>query len=225
MTGQDAIKSAGEFNRRVGVTGVVLSKMDGDARGGAALSIYAATQAPIKYIGVGEGLDAIEPFRPERIAGRMLQMGDVLTLVEKAEASLDRAQAEKLARKVGTKKGLDLQDFLDSLKQMEKLGPLESLVSMLPGANKEVMKAVKAADPKRMKHVEAIVLSMTPEERKNPGLLNGSRRQRIAKGCGRSVQEVNRLVKQFEDMGRFMKGGLKGMKGLTGMPRLGKGAF
>jgi len=224
MTGQDAVRIARGFHDALGVTGVVLTKMDGDARGGAALSIYSVTQAPIKYIGVGEGLDAIEPFRPDRIAGRMLQMGDVLTLVEKAEQSLDREQAEKLARKATSKKGLDLQDFLDSLKQMEKLGPLESVVSMLPGVGKDAMKAVKSADPKRLKHVEAIVLSMTKQERANPGLINGARRSRIAKGAGRPVQEVNRLLKQFEEMGKFMKGGFKGMKGL--MPRLGnKGAF
>src|SRR3990170_81197 len=144
MTGQDAVRIARGFHDAIGVTGVVLTKMDGDARGGAALSLYQATGAPIKYIGVGEGLDAIEPFRPERIAGRMLEMGDVLTLVEKAEQHLDREQAEKLARKATSKKGLDLQDFLDSLQQMEKLGPLESIVGMLPGVGRDAMKAVKS---------------------------------------------------------------------------------
>jgi signal recognition particle subunit SRP54 len=222
MTGQDAVRIARGFHEAVGVTGVVLTKMDGDARGGAALSIYVATGAPIKYIGTGEGLDAIEPFRPERIAGRMLAMGDVLTLVEKAEASLDRATAEKLARKATTKKGMDLGDFLEALREMQKLGPLESLVSMLPGMNRKAMQAVKAADPKRLKHVEAIVLAMTPEERQHPELLNGSRRARIAKGAGRTVQEVNRLLTQFKEMGRFMKG-MKGMKA-AGLPQLGRGA-
>ncbi|HVM43638.1 MAG TPA: signal recognition particle protein [Gemmatimonadales bacterium] len=222
MTGQDAVRIARGFHEAVGLTGVVLTKMDGDARGGAALSIYAATAAPIKYMGTGEGLEAIEPFRPERIAGRMLAMGDVLTLVEKAEQSLDREKAERLARKATTKKGMDLADFLDALREMQKLGPLESLLGMLPGVGREAMKAVKAADPKRMKHVEAIVLAMTPEERKHPEMLNGSRRARIAKGAGRSVQEVNRLLEQFKEMGKFMKG-MKGVKA-AGFPQLGRGA-
>jgi signal recognition particle subunit SRP54 len=222
MTGQDAVRIARGFHEAVGLTGVVLTKMDGDARGGAALSIYAATGAPIKYMGTGEGLDAIEPFRPERIAGRMLAMGDVLTLVEKAEQSLDHATAERLARKATTKKGMDLADFLDALREMQKLGPLDSLLSMLPGVGREAMKALKAADPKRMKYVEAIVLAMTPEERKHPEILNGSRRSRIAKGSGRPVQEVNKLLAQFKEMGKFMKG-MKGMKA-AGFPQIGRGA-
>ncbi|MFI5213557.1 MAG: signal recognition particle protein, partial [Gemmatimonadales bacterium] len=198
MTGQDAVRIAQGFHDALGITGVVLTKMDGDARGGAALSIYWTTKAPIKYIGTGEGLDALEPLRPDRIAGRMLQMGDVLTLVEKAEATLDRDAAERLARKATTKKGMDLEDFLSAMREMQKMGPMESLLGLLPGMNRELMKQAKAADPKRLKHVEAIVLSMTPAERKNPGVLNGSRRSRIAKGAGRPVQEVNRLIKQFE---------------------------
>jgi signal recognition particle subunit SRP54 len=228
MTGQDAVRIARGFHEAVGLTGVVLTKMDGDARGGAALTIYSATGAPIKYIGTGEALDAIEPFRPERIAGRMLAMGDVLTLVEKAEETLDRAKAERLAKKATTRKGMDLADFLDALRETQKLGPLESLLTLLPGggAAREAMKAVKAADPKRLKHVEAIVLSMTPAERKDPGILNGSRRARIAKGSGRSVQEVNRLLAQFREMGKFMRGmkGLKGMTAAPGFPGAGRGA-
>ena len=222
MTGQDAVRIARGVHEAIGLTGVVLTKMDGDARGGAALSIYAATGAPIKYMGTGEGLDAIEPFRPERIAGRMLAMGDVLTLVEKAEQSLDHAKAERLARKATTKKGMDLADFLDALREMQKLGPLESLLGLLPGMGREAMKAVKAADPQRLKHVEAIVLAMTPEERKRPEILNGSRRSRIAKGSGRSVQEVNKLLAQFKEMGKFMKG-MKGVKA-AGFPQFGRGA-
>ena len=222
MTGQDAVRIARGFHEAIGLTGVVLTKMDGDARGGAALSIYAATGAPIKYMGTGEGLDAIEPFRPERIAGRMLAMGDVLTLVEKAEQSLDHAKAERLARKATTKKGMDLADFLDALREMQKLGPLESLLGLLPGMGREAMKAVKAADPQRLKHVEAIVLAMTPEERKRPEILNGSRRSRIAKGAGRPVQEVNKLLAQFKEMGKFMKG-MKGVKA-AGFPQFGRGA-
>jgi signal recognition particle subunit SRP54 len=209
MTGQDAVRIAQGFHDALGVTGVVLTKMDGDARGGAALSIYATTQAPIKYIGTGEALDALEPFRPDRIAGRMLQMGDVLSLVEKAEQSLDREKAEKLAKKAVSKKGLDLEDFLESLREMNKMGPMESLLGMLPGMNRQAMQAVKSAqatDPKRLKHVEAIVLSMTPAERRNPGLLDGSRRARIARGSGRPVSEINRLLAQFKEMGKFMKG-------------------
>jgi len=209
MTGQDAVRIAQGFHDALGVTGVVLTKMDGDARGGAALSIYATTQAPIKYIGTGEALDALEPFRPDRIAGRMLQMGDVLSLVEKAEQSLDREKAERLAKKAVSKKGLDLEDFLESLREMNKMGPMESLLGMLPGVGRQAMQAVKAAqatDPKRLKHVEAIVLSMTPAERRNPGLLDGSRRARIARGSGRPVAEINRLLAQFKEMGKFMKG-------------------
>jgi signal recognition particle subunit SRP54 len=232
MTGQDAVRIAQGFHEALGITGLVLTKMDGDARGGAALSIYWTTKAPIKYIGVGEGLEAIEPFRPERIAGRMLQMGDVLSLVERAEASLDHKEAERLARKATTKKGMDLEDFLGAMRQMEKLGPLESLVGMLPGMNKEVMRQVKQTDPKRLKHVEAIVLSMTPAERKNPDLINGARRVRISKGSGRPVPEINRLLTQFAQMGKMMKGGMRGMMGMAGMrgmmgmqgPKPGKGA-
>jgi signal recognition particle subunit SRP54 len=223
MTGQDAVRIAQGFHDALGITGVVLTKMDGDARGGAALSIYWTTKAPIKYIGTGEGLDAIEPLRPDRIAGRMLQMGDVLTLVEKAEATLDRDAAERLARKATTKKGMDLEDFLSAMREMQKMGPMESLLGLLPGMNRELMKQAKAADPKRLKHVEAIVLSMTPAERKNPGVLNGSRRSRIAKGAGRPVQEVNRLIKQFGEMGKFMKN-MKGAKGISGLKVPGRGA-
>ena len=225
MTGQDAVRIAQGFHEALGLTGVVLTKMDGDARGGAALSIYWTTKAPIKYIGVGEGLDAIEPFRPERIAGRMLEMGDVLTLVEKAEAALDQKEAERLAKKAMGKKGMDLEDFLAAMQQMSKLGPMESIMGMLPGMNREMMKAVKQADPRRMKHVEAMVLSMTPAERKNPDLINGSRRSRIAKGSGRSVPEVNQLLNQFKQMSKMMKGSMSGLKGMMarGMMGLPKG--
>jgi signal recognition particle subunit SRP54 len=206
MTGQDAVRIAQGFHEALGLTGVVLTKMDGDARGGAALSIYATTQAPIKYLGTGEALDAIEPFRPDRVAGRMLQMGDVLTLVEKAEESLDRETAERLAKKAVSKKGMDLEDFLESMREMRKLGPMESLLGMLPGVSRQMLQQVKAADPKRLAHTEAIVLSMTPQERRNPGLLDGSRRARIARGSGRPVQEINRLLAQFKEMGKVMKG-------------------
>jgi signal recognition particle subunit SRP54 len=213
MTGQDAVRIAQGFHQTLGITGVVLTKMDGDARGGAALSIYGVTKAPIKFIGVGEKLDALEPFHPDRMAGRILQQGDVLSLVEKAQGAIDEQEAERLARKAGTKKGLDLEDFLASMRQMQKLGPLKNVLGMLPGVNPEMLKHANV-DEKRIKHVEAIVLSMTTAERKDPDLLNGSRRARIARGSGRTVQEVNTLIKQFEQMKQLMKGAGKRGKGL-----------
>jgi signal recognition particle subunit SRP54 len=203
MTGQDAVKIAQGFDGALGVTGVVLTKMDGDARGGAALSIFGVTKKPIKYIGVGEKPEALEDFHPERMAGRILQMGDVVTLVEKAQEAFDADAAKKLEKKV-RKEGLDLEDFLGAMRQLQKLGPLEGLVRMLPGVNAKMLKQAKV-DPKRMKHLEAIVLSMTAAERKNPGILNGSRRLRIAKGAGRPISEVNRLLEQFREMQKMMK--------------------
>ncbi len=212
MTGQDAVRIATGFHEALGITGVVLTKMDGDARGGAALSIYGVTRAPIKYIGTGEKLDALEPFHPERMAGRILQQGDVLTLVEKAQGTVDAAEAEKLARKATSKKGLDLGDFLTAMKQIQKMGPLKNVLGMLPGVNPAMLSAAKI-DDKRIKHVEAIVLSMTAKERADPDLLNGSRRMRIARGSGRTVQEVNQLLSQFKQMQKFMKNaGKPGMR-------------
>jgi signal recognition particle subunit SRP54 len=219
MTGQDAVRIAQGFDARLGVTGVVLTKMDGDARGGAALSIYGVLKKPIKYIGVGEKTDALEEFYPDRMASRILQMGDVLTLVEKAQATFDEVEAKKLEKKV-RKEGMDLQDFLTAMKQIQKLGPLEGVLKMLPGVNTKMLKQANV-DPKRMKHLEAIVLSMTPAERKNPGLLNGSRRSRVAKGSGRPIAEVNRLLEQFRDMQKMMKkvaqGGTRMPPGMFGM--------
>lgn len=208
MTGQDAVNIAKGFNDRLGITGVILTKMDGDARGGAALSIYGVTQKPIKYIGVGEKVDALEEFHPERMAGRILQMGDIVSLVEKAQSTFDEDEAKRLEKKV-RKEGMDLQDFLTAMKQIQKMGPLEGLLGMLPGVN---MKAVKQAkvDPQRMKHLEAIVLSMTPDERRNPEIINGSRRARIAKGAGRPISEVNKLLDQFRTMQKMMKQMAKG---------------
>jgi signal recognition particle subunit SRP54 len=203
MTGQDAVRIAEGFNNALNVTGVILTKLDGDARGGAALSIYGIIKKPIKYIGVGEKSDALEEFHPDRMAGRILQQGDVLSLVEKAQATFDEVEAKKLEKKV-RKEGMDLSDFLGALKQVQKLGPLESVLGMLPGMNTKALKQAKV-DPKRIKHVEAIVLAMTPEERKKPELLNGSRRLRIAKGSGRTVTEVNRLLDQFKGMRKMMK--------------------
>jgi signal recognition particle subunit SRP54 len=204
MTGQDAVRIAQGFHDALGITGVILTKMDGDSRGGAALSIYGATRAPIKYVGVGERLEALEPFHPERMAGRILQQGDVLTLVEKAQESVDEDAAKALARKAGSKKGLDLQDFLLAMKQMQKLGPLKNVLGMLPGVSPQMLKSANV-DDRRVRHVEAIVLSMTPKERKDPALLNGSRRARIARGAGRTVQEVNQLLAQFKQMQKMMK--------------------
>lgn len=216
MTGQDAVRIAQGFHDALGITGVVLTKMDGDARGGAALSIYGVTKAPIKYVGVGETLDALEPFHPDRMAGRILQQGDILTLVEKAQEGVDEKEAERLARKAGTKKGLDLDDFLASMRQMQKLGPLKNVLGMLPGVDAKMLKNANV-DDKRIKHVEAIVLSMTKQERKDPSLMNGSRRARVSRGSGRPVQEINQLLKQFEQMRKFMKSaGKGGMKLPTG---------
>ena len=204
MTGQDAVRIAQGFHQALGITGVILTKMDGDARGGAALSIYGVTRAPIKYVGTGEKLDALEPFHPERMAGRILQQGDILTLVEKAQANVDEDEAKKLAKKAVSKKGLDLQDFLSAMKQMQKLGPLKNVLGMLPGVNPQMLKAANVDDNK-LKHVEAIVLSMTKAERADPDVMNGSRRMRVAKGAGRSVQEVNQLLSQFKQMQKVMK--------------------
>jgi signal recognition particle subunit SRP54 len=216
MTGQDAVRIAEGFDKALNVTGVILTKMDGDARGGAALSIYGVTKKPIKYIGVGEKSDALEDFYPERMAGRILQQGDVLTLVEKAQGAFDEAEARKLEKKV-RKEGMDLADFLTAMKQIEKLGPLEGILKMLPGVNTKALKQMKT-EPKRMKHVEAIILSMTPAERREPALLNGSRRARVARGSGRTIQEVNRLLEQFRDMQKMMK--KMGTKGGGRMPAL-----
>jgi len=216
MTGQDAVRIATGFHDALGITGVILTKMDGDARGGAALSIYGVTRAPIKYIGVGEKLDALEPFHPDRLAGRILQQGDILSLVEKAQVAVDEKEAERLARKVTSKKGLDLEDFLGAMRQMQKMGPLKNVLGLLPGMSPAMLQAAKV-DDKKMKQVEAIVLSMTPKERANPDIINGQRRLRIAKGSGRSVQEVNVLLSQFKQMQKVMKtvgktGGMGGLK-------------
>src|SRR5262249_40115773 len=204
MTGQDAVRIAQGFHQALDVTGVILTKMDGDARGGAALSIYGVTKAPIKYIGVGEKLDALEPFYPDRLAGRILQQGDILSLVEKAQTAVDEKEAERLAKKVTSKKGMDLEDFLNAMRQMQKMGPLKNVLGLLPGINPALLQAAKV-DDKKLKHVEAIVLSMTPKERSNPDVINGQRRLRIAKGSGRTVQEVNTLLSQFKQMQKVMK--------------------
>src|SRR6266567_6062369 len=207
MTGQDAVRIARGFHEAVPLTGVILTKLDGDARGGAALSIHGVTGVPIKYVGVGERPDALEPVDPVRMAGRILGQGDVVALVEKAAANVDAVATKRLEQKVRSKKGMDLQDFLVALKQMQNMGPLKQVLGLLPGINAKALQGV-SMDDKRLKHVEAIVLSMTPAERADPSVLNGQRKLRIAKGAGRPVQEVNRLLEQFQQMrkmGKFLK--------------------
>lgn len=203
MTGQEAVTIAQGFDEALGVTGLVMTKMDGDARGGAALSIRGVTGRPIKFIGTGEGIQDLDVADPERLAGRILQMGDVVGLVERATDAFDEEQTKKLEAKVLGKGRFTLEDFLTSLKQIQKMGPLEQLVKLIPGLSKKLPTA--NLDPKRIKHVEAIILSMTPQERGRPEILNGSRRSRIARGSGRPVSEINRLLKQFKEMEKFMK--------------------
>ena len=204
MTGQDAVRIARGFRDGVGLTGAILTKLDGDARGGAALSIHGVTGVPIKYVGVGEKPEALEPFNPVQVAGRILGQGDVVALVEKAAASIDADAAQRLERKTRSKQGMDLADFLVALKQMQAMGPIKQVLGLLPGVNAQALKGVNA-DDKRLKHVEAIVLSMTPGERADPSILTGSRRLRIAKGAGRTAQEVNRLLEQFQQMRKLLK--------------------
>ncbi len=204
MTGQDAVKIARGFHESVGLTGVILTKLDGDARGGAALSIHGVTGVPLKYVGVGEKTDALEPFDPVRMAGRILGQGDVVALVERAAATVDAEAAKRLEQKARSKRGMDLQDFLVALKQMQAMGPMKQVLGLLPGVNAKALQGIPA-DDKRLKHVEAIVLSMTPAERADPTILSGSRKLRIAKGAGRPVQEVNRLLDQFQQMRKLMK--------------------
>jgi signal recognition particle subunit SRP54 len=204
MTGQDAVNVASSFNEILGLTGVVLTKLDGDTRGGAALSIRAVTNTPIKFVGLGEKLDALEAFHPERMASRILGMGDVLTLIEKAQANVDEEKAKELEQKMRTAT-FTLDDFLDQLGQVRNLGPLDELLKMMPGANK--MKGLNnlQIDEKQIAHVEAIIRSMTKAEKEHPEIMNSNRKRRIAKGSGRTVPEVNRLLKQFEDMKKMMK--------------------
>ncbi len=209
MTGQEAVNVAQGFEDALDLTGVVLTKMDGDARGGAALSIHGVTGTPIKFVGTGEGIADLEPTDPRRLAGRILQMGDVVGLVERAADAFDEDEQAKLEKKVLGKGRFTLEDFLGAMRQVQKLGPLEQVARMIPGVGKKL--PVGSVDPKRIKHIEAIILSMTPKERRKPELLNGSRRARIARGSGRPVSEVNRLMKQFKEMEKF----LKQMKGLV----------
>ncbi len=207
MTGQDAVKSADEFHKKLTLTGVILTKMDGDARGGAALSIRQVTGQPIKFIGVGEKYDALEPFHPDRIVSRILGMGDILSLIEKAESQIDKKKAQDLATKALTGDGFSLEDFRDQLRQVRKMGSLQSLMGMLPsvGAFSGLQKAADKVDEKQINRVEAIINSMTGYERNHHEAINGSRRKRIARGSGTSVQEVNNLLRQYAQMKKMFK--------------------
>jgi signal recognition particle subunit SRP54 len=218
MTGQDAVKTADEFHKRLGITGVILTKMDGDARGGAALSIRSVTGQPLKFVGVGERSDALEPFHPDRVASRILGMGDVLSLIDRVQDTIDQKEAEKIQEKLLTGDDFTLGDFRDQMKQIRKLGPLENILKMMPGFGdlKNQLKDTKV-DEKDLNRIVAIIDSMTPHERRNHMIINGSRRRRIAKGSGTSVQEVNNLLKQYAQTRKMMKsltsgGGLLGKK-------------
>ena len=216
MTGQDAVNVAEAFHARLGLTGVILTKLDGDARGGAALSIRAVTGAPVKFVGTGEKLDALEPFHPERIASRILGMGDVLTLIERAQETLDQEKSRKMVEKLARGDDLTLEDFLEQMQQVRKMGPLDQLLGMIPGMSSLKNVPGLEVDERELRRVEAIIQSMTPEERRNPAIIDGSRRRRIARGSGTRVQDVNRLLKQFEQtramMRHLMGGGKRGRR-------------
>jgi signal recognition particle subunit SRP54 len=238
MTGQDAVNSAQDFHLRLGITGVVLTKMDGDARGGAALSIRHVTGQPIKFIGVGEKPDAFEPFHPDRITGRILGHGDMMSLLEKAEGALDRKKSEDFAKKALMGDGFSLEDFLDQLKQIKKLGSMESILKMLPsvGPFAGLQQASKNVDESQFVRLEAIINSMTKKERLNSDIISGSRRKRIAAGSGTSVQDVNQLLRQYAQMSKMfkqfgkgglaktmMRGGMAGLAGMGGKQKFGRG--
>ena len=205
MTGQDAVTVAESFDTQLGVDGIILTKLDGDARGGAALSVRSVTNKPIKYIGMGEKMEDLEPFHPDRMASRILGMGDVLSLIEKAQQNFDEKQAIELQKKM-RENDFTLDDFLEQMQQVKKMGPIKDLIGMIPGMNQINMDALNNVDPaKEMSRTEAIIQSMTKQERANPSILNGPRKKRIANGCGRSIADVNRLLKQFEELKKLMK--------------------
>ncbi len=209
MTGQDAVRVAEEFHSKVSLTGLILTKMDGDARGGAALSIRWVSGVPIKFLGTGEKIDAFEPFYPDRLASRILGMGDMLTFIEKAEKTFDEQKAKELEKKIRTA-SFDLDDFLSQLRAIRKMGPLAQLIEMLPGMSKVAGRLPEGTEEKQLKKVEAIILSMTPEERHNPSIIGGSRRRRIAQGSGMKPQDVNQLLNQFHQMRKVVKMGITG---------------
>src|SRR5699024_737801 len=214
MTGQDAVNVAENFNDQLDINGVVLTKLDGDTRGGAALSIKAVTDKPIKFIGTGEKLDEMEEFHPERMASRILGMGDVLSLIEKAQTNIDETQAKELEEKMRTM-SFTFDDFLEQMGQVRQMGPLDYLLSMIPGANKKAMKNVQV-DESQLTQIEAIIQSMTAVERQDPSVINASRKRRIAKGSGTNVSQVNRLLKQFNEMKKMMKQMTNMQKGKKG---------
>lgn len=218
MTGQEAVNIAGGFHERIGLTGLILTKVDGDARGGAAISMRAVTGVPIKFLGTGEKTDALEVFHPDRLASRILGMGDVLTLIERAEAVFDEEQAERMGRKL-REASFDLEDFLEQLQQIRTMGPLSQILDLVPGLGKLAQGMSPEVTDQQFKHIEAMILSMTPEERRNPRIINGSRRQRIAGGSGTTVQEINALLKQFRQMQRMMKQLGKGKGNMRGLMR------
>ncbi len=223
MTGQDAVNVAEAFNEQLTISGVILTKLDGDTRGGAALSVKAVTGRPIKLVGMGEKLDALETFYPERMASRILGMGDILSLVEKAQENFDEKKAREMEQKI-RKQEFTLEDFLEQMQQVKSMGPLQDLLGMIPGMGKQMKGMDTEINEKEILHIEAIIKSMTPEERRNPAILNGSRKKRIARGSGAKVQEVNRLIKQFDESRKLMKqfadmGAKKGKRGgIPGMP-------
>jgi len=217
MTGQEAVNIAKGFHERVTLTGLILTKVDGDARGGAAISMRAVTGVPIKFLGTGEKLGALEPFYPDRLASRILGMGDVLSLIEKAEAAFDQEQAVRMEQRLRQGE-MDLEDFLEQLRQVRKMGPLNELLKMVPGAEKQIKGISGEETEKQLKRVEAMILSMTPEERRDPRILNGSRKRRIARGSGTTVQEINQLLNQYRQMQTLMKRVGKGK--MRGLPRL-----
>jgi signal recognition particle subunit SRP54 len=220
MTGQEAVNVAKGFHDRVGLTGLILTKVDGDARGGAAISMRAVTGVPIKYMGVGEKLDALEVFHPDRLASRILGMGDVLSLIERAGETVDQAEAQRMGRKM-VKGEFNLEDFLKQLQQLKKMGPLQQILEMIPGVNKLTKDIAPEVTDKQMRTIEAIINSMTPDERREPRLLNGSRKRRVARGSGTTVQQVNELLNEFRQMQRMMKqltaGGHGGRGGAAGL--------
>jgi signal recognition particle subunit SRP54 len=230
MIGQDAVNTASAFNDALPLTGVILTKADGDARGGAALSVRHVTGKPIKFIGVGEKADALETFHPDRIASRILGMGDILSLIEEAEQKIDKAKAEKLVEKVRKGRGFDLEDLRDQLQQMQNLGGFGSMLEKMPGMGGMAQAAQQADMGKEFKRMDAIIGSMTPGERRNPDVLSGSRKRRITAGSGTQIQDLNRLLKQHKQMGKMMKklkgdGMSKLMRGMGGMPGMGGGAM
>jgi len=204
MTGQDAVNVAEMFNEQLGLTGVVLTKLDGDTRGGAALSVKAVTGCPVKYVGLGEKLDALEPFHPDRMASRILGMGDVLSLIEKAQDNFNEEKAKELEKKIRQQQ-FTLEDFLDQLQQMKSMGPMEDIISMLPGVGNAKQLKNLQVDEKELVRTEAIIQSMTDEERRKPEIINGSRKKRIAAGSGTRVQDVNRILKQFAQAKKLMR--------------------